>query len=622
MSSLNRKVCLLLVLLHTAATSWLCAQSRQTEAEVDTLNALFNQTYTVDLGKAEQQVSKALDLSIQSGYAWGEANSRSNYCAYYLKKDDFTKAIESGLAAIKIYDKEEKYKNTFEYGNTYIRLSKSFYMVNDDSRTKAYCYQAIAIAERINDQHLLALGYEHLGNIYSIALQVDSALYYYNRAKKDFIKTNYISGLANLATNTGAMYSDKGDHQEAIKYFKEALTVYQNNNLNAALTTGHYNMGFTYHLLKSYDKALQHTDSAEYYAKAFKRANSLLKAYMLKAQIYGAMGNVDSSGSYYEKTIALKDSIQNDNYKKELASLQTQSDVYKKETENQLLVKDKRIAVLYRNLAIAGIAGLVIILGFLLLNQRLRIQRRVKNRLEEEVALRTQEIFRQKETIFHTNLRLKLALNGAKFDSQFVFNALNTLQKVVLQQRPQDVQEHLARLAQLMQYVLEKSPLNQVTLAEAIKMLEYFLELEQLRLDNRFTYNINIQADTQLPIPALLIQPYVEDVIINSIEPSQENGLYLNIKLAIAGDTLTITIEDNGVKRGKDKSLKQHMQGFKVGQERLDLLTQLTHKNHLVIIEDLPAGAGSHTGTKVTLQIPMENQPIEAKLELKDEEEV
>jgi tetratricopeptide (TPR) repeat protein len=621
MSNQVRKASLLLVLLFTTAASGVVAQERETQAEVDSLNAQFNETYTVDLVKAEQLANKALDLSIRTGYTFGEANSRSNFCAYYLKKDDFTKAIESGLAAIKIYDTQEKFKNTFEYGNTYIRLAKSFYMVNDDNRNKAYCFQAIAIAERIHDQHLLALGYEHLGNIFSIALQVDSALYYYNRAKKDFIRTNYISGLANVATNTGAMYSDKGDHQEAIKYFREALTVYQNNNLKAALTTGHYNMGFTYHLLKAYDKALQHTDSAEYYAKEFKRTNSLLKAYLLKAQIYGGMGNVDSSAAYYEKTIAFKDSIQNDTYKKELANLQTQSDVYKKETENQLLLKDKRIAILYRNLAIAAIIGLVIALGFLLLNQRLRIQRRVKNQLEEEVALRTQEIFRQKETIFHTNLRLKLALNGAQFDSQFVSNALNTIQQGGLQDKTLEAQYLLGRLAQLMHYVLEKSPLDQVPLAEELKMLEYYIELEQLRLANRFQYNISINADTQTLVPALLIQPYVEDAIIHSLEPALSDNLHLNLQFNIVGNVLTIIVEDNGLKRGKDKQPKQQMQGFKVGQERLDLLTQLTHKNHLAVIDDLTATSGSNAGTRVILQIPLETEPAITNLELQDDED-
>ncbi|RYZ81337.1 MAG: hypothetical protein EOO68_35985, partial [Moraxellaceae bacterium] len=152
------------------------------------------------------------------------------------------------------------------------------------------------------------------------------------------------------------MYSDKMDNAEALKYFREALSIYQKNGIKSSLTTGHYNIGFTYYMLKSYNEALFYADSSAYYAQQFKRPNSLIKSFMLLAQIYQGLDNVDSSAAYYEKTIALKDSTQNDMYKKELASLQTQSDVYKTATANELLSKDNRIAVLYRNLAIAGIA--------------------------------------------------------------------------------------------------------------------------------------------------------------------------------------------------------------------------------------------------------------------------
>ncbi|HYH14195.1 MAG TPA: histidine kinase, partial [Flavisolibacter sp.] len=490
MSIQIRKASFLLLLAFLLFQPWLVAQQyNSTEARIDSLNKAFSNYFSSDLAKAEKLATEALDLAVQAGYAFGEASARSNLSAYYLKKENYTKSIEAGLAALKIFDTKEKYKNTFEYGNTFIRLAKSFFMEKDYTRSKAYGHQAIVVAEKIRDQHLLALGYEHLGNNFSMSLDVDSTLYYYNKARKDFLRTNYIPGLANVANNTGAMYSDKGDHQEAIKYFREALAVYQKNNINASLTTGHYNIGFTYHALKSYNNALHFADSAAYYAQQFKRPTSLLKAYILKAQAYAGVGNVDSSASYYEKSLALKDSIQSDTYQKELASLQTQSDIYKKETENQLLAKDKRIAVLYRNLAIAGIIGLGILLGFILLNQRLRIQRRVRDKLEEEVALRTKEIAHQKETIFHTNLRLKLALNGAKFDSQFVTNMLTAIQQVVIQGSAQEAQAYLYKLSQVMQYILKKSPLERVPLAEEIGMAEHYIQLEQLRLNHCFDYN-------------------------------------------------------------------------------------------------------------------------------------
>mgnify|MGYP003575241887 CR=1 FL=1 len=620
MSNQIRQAGFLLILTFTLFQPWLAAQnSPSVKKEVDSLNKLFNEVFSTDLAKAEKLAAKALELSVQSGYAFGEATARSNQSASLLKREGHTKSIEAGFAALKIFDKEEKFKNTFEYGITFIRMAKSFHMEKDSIRSKAYTYQAIAVAERIHDQHLLALGHEHLGNIFSNTTLVDSTLHYYNLAKKEFTRTNYIPGLANVANNTGAMYSDLGNHTEAIKYFREALSIYQKNKVSASFTTGFYNMGFTYYSLKSYSNALHYIDSADYYAEKFKRPTSLLKAYLLKAELYRHLGNVDSSALYYEKSIALKDSIQSDTYTKELAALQTQSDVYKKETENQLLSKDKRIAVLYRNLAIAGIVALVVILGFILLNQRLRIQRRVKNQLEEEVTLRTQEIFHQKETIFHTNLRLKLALNGAKFDSHFAVNVLNAIQQEILQQDSLEAQVHLAKLAHLMQYMLEKSPLERVPLHEEVQMIEQYIQLEQLRLNHRFNYSIDILADKQLTIPALLLQPYVENAIQNGLVPATGEDLHLQLQITASDDVFTIVITDNGADRRKEKSHNQNPLANTVGQERLDLLTHLTHKNHLASIEHVSHTNGRSAGTRIVLQIPIEAQPVAPELELTKE---
>jgi tetratricopeptide (TPR) repeat protein len=589
------------------------------KAKVDSLNKVFNTVFTVDLPKAEKLAAEALTLSVKSGYTFGEATARANQAAVLLKTEGHTKAIQAGFAALKLYDKNERYKNTFEYGNTLIVLAKSFHMEKDHIRNRAYAYQALGVAEKIKDRHLLALGHEHLGNYFSVVDKIDSAIYYYNKAKKEFTRTNYYTGLANIANNLGALYSDIKKHQEAITHFREAVAIYQQNNLTSSLTTGHFNIGFTYYSLKAYNKVLPYADSAQYYAIQAKRPNSLLNSYLLKAATYQALKNVDSCANYYEMAIAIKDSIRNDSYKKELAALQTQSDIYKKETENQLLVKDNRITQLHRNLALAGVLTLVVVLTFLLLNQRLRIQRRVKNKLEEEVVLRTREIFQQKETIFHTNLRLKLALNGATFDSQFAVNILNTIQEDVLKRPALETQVHLAKLSQLVQYVLEKSPLERVYLSEELQMAELYIQLEQLRLHNHFDYSLINNADEATTIPATLLQPFIENAILQGLTPAKGEKLHLAIEAKTQEGMLTISITDNGIDRSKEKLNKYNPRGSKIGHERLDLLTHLTHKNHLVMFEDL--SANNSQGTRIVLQIPLEGKLVIQDLELMEENE-
>ncbi|HYH15010.1 MAG TPA: histidine kinase, partial [Flavisolibacter sp.] len=183
----------------------------------------------------------------------------------------------------------------------------------------------------------------------------------------------------------------------------------------------------------------------------------------------------------------------------------------------------------------------------------------------------------------------------------------------------QEIQHHLEKLAQLMQYVLEKSPLERVTIEEEVNALEVYIQLEQLRLENYFDYSIEILADQQTTIPALLLQPYVEHAILQGIAPATGRPLHLRIQIQSERDTLIVTISDNGIDRRKEKRVNNRPANSKMGQERLDLLTHLTHKNHLVFIEDLINNNGTSAGTKLTLQIPIESTPIASELKLANE---
>jgi tetratricopeptide (TPR) repeat protein len=614
-----RKAILLLAVIVTALNNNLFAQSKQEkQAHVDSLNAVFNDLQQTDFKKAEELTNEALKLSIESGYLFGEANARTNLSVVHYRKGNYTKAIEQCFEAIKIYDKEESLKNTSNYGLVFLKLASTLHTANDYSRSIAYAHNAVAIAKRLNDNKLLALAYEELGNNNNSLQRFDSALLYYRQAKNTYYQINAFVNIADIENNTGIIYFYKGDFKEAIAHYSEALSLNRKYDRHFSSINGLYNIAEAYYMLKSYSISLNYSDSAQFYAQQLNALGNLLDIYLLKAKTYQSTGNLDSATRYYENTIALKDSIYNDNYKKELAALQTQSDVYKKETENKLLAKNKRIAVLYRNLAIAGIVGLIVVLAFLLVTQRLRIHRRVKDKLEEEVALRTKEIFRQKETIFHTNLRLKLALNGAKFDSRFVFNAFNTIQQLVLQQKTKEAQSHLVQLSKLIQYVLEKSSLDRVPLQEELQMVESYIQLEQLRLNYCFDYKLTVNAGEQNTIPALLIQSFVENAILNGIAQTSEGNSQLLLQIEASNDTLNVVIVDTGINRKKERRNRHNLPGSQLGKERLDLLTHLTHKNHLAIVEEWENENGN-SGTKVTLQIPLSGQAISPEEELVNE---
>jgi tetratricopeptide (TPR) repeat protein len=611
-----QKAALLFILVLSIIDPGLLAQSKSAvQKQVDSLNTLFNQVEETDLHRAELLVNSAIKIAEEEDYIKGMADAQSNLGTVYVRQGNFKQAIDHYFSAIKQYDQVGGLSHTKNYAAALVRLSGAFCLEEDFDRALTYSDKAVSITTKNKYYDLSGIAYRIKGETFRGLGNLDSSSHYFQLALLSFGKTNNLTHLGSVYTDIGINYYYINDYKQALIHTQKAFALTKQANNKTEYPVLLHNMGEFSYLLKSYQQALFYLDSAQYYGEYFKASGNLMDTYKVKAQVYKALGNIDSVGHYYEKTLQLRDSLYNDTYKKELAALQTQSDVYKKETENKLLAKDKRIALLYRNLAIAAIVGLVILLGFILLNQRLRIQRRVKNQLEEEVALRTKEIFRQKETIFHANLRLKLALNGAKFDSHFVFNVLNAIQSVVLQKKPLEAQDYLAKLSRLMRYTLEKSPLNLVPLSEELEMTERYIQLEQLRLDQHFNYTIVCDADELTMIPALLLQPYVENAILHGLAPATSEKLLLEIGIEEKNELLTITITDNGVGRKKIKRNNHSSQGQKIGQERLDMLTHLTHKNHLISIEDLVNEEGDNAGTKVTLQIPIEKQPINYELE-------
>ena len=583
----------------------LSAQTKQElHVEVDTLNARFNRLYTTDYQKADSIINKALEIAVKSGYEKGEALSRMYLGVFHVHRGNNKEGIAQYFTALKIYEKDEKL-NSLQCASLYYKLANAFAFEMDYKRSEEYCRKAIAIADKYQYDGIQGWAYTTLAEIYISTNKTDSVLYYLKAAEVIFTKRQNWTLLASIQNNYVAYYYNKGNFNKALDHELRALEMAKKGD-EYTLDLYYLNAGEILRLLGRPQQAIYYLDSAHQHANLHKHDDLSIKIYIEKAKSYAKLNQLDSSIYYYEQTLSLKDSIYNDTYKKELAKVQTELDLYKHETENQLLLKDKRIAVQYRNLAIAGIILMIVLLAFILARQRLRIQRRIKNRLEEEVALRTKEIFHQKETIFHTNLQLKLALNGAKFDSHFVFNVLNAIQHVVLQQKPFEAQDYLAKLSRLMRYVLEKSPLNRVPLSEEVEMIERYIQLEQLRLDHHFEYSIEIDtAAKETTIPALLLQPYVENAILHGLAPATGPNLHLKLQIEVSNDLLTIQIWDNGIGRKKAKRQDHHSLGNKIGQERLDILTHLTHKNHLVFIEDLENADGSSAGTRVRLQLPI-----------------
>ncbi|MCE7996930.1 MAG: histidine kinase [Roseivirga sp.] len=200
----------------------------------------------------------------------------------------------------------------------------------------------------------------------------------------------------------------------------------------------------------------------------------------------------------------------------------------------------------------------------------------------------------------------------SQLNPHFIFNSLNSIQKVVLKKNPEAAYNYLEKFSRLIRRVLEFSDISMVSIKEELETLRLYMDLENLRLGDKFDYTISVGDEVgagQL-IPSLIIQPYVENSIWHGITPlkGRRRG---KIEIAVfqSDGGLFIHVKDNGVGRvtdGKDKGM-----GTKIVNELVNKFKG--EKSGEVIIEDLIED-GKAMGTKVSIHLLKEEKIYDTSL--------
>ncbi len=131
----------------------------------------------------------------------------------------------------------------------------------------------------------------------------------------------------------------------------------------------------------------------------------------------------------------------------------------------------------------------------------------------------------------------------------FIFNAINPLQSYILKDKKEEALDYLNKLVKLLREVLRKTDTPYMPLAQKINFLETYIQIQQARFGNNFTYAIKVSAnvDTSIKIPAFLLQPLVENAIEHGIQNLTKGG-YLNLSIFYTNDKKAIcaVVENNG----------------------------------------------------------------------------
>jgi hypothetical protein len=311
-----------------------------------------------------------------------------------------------------------------------------------------------------------------------------------------------------------------------------------------------------------------------------------------KLQYMYRMNGLDTAWAYTQSREIRFTTLPPNNYRFELRVLNSEGDV-KGVVMANFVIKAPFWQKWWFRIAVAII---VLLAMFRFISYRIDI---VKNREVKNAELN------------RTLLNLKLKALRAQMNPHFTFNVMNSIQHFILNKDDEAAHRYLTKFSRLLRTILHNSENNVIPLSEEIKALELYIELEAMRFDNRFQYEIIIDKKidpAMVQIPSMLIQPYVENAIKHGILPLKENGR-LKIEIIKQDSLLKCIIEDNGIgrkKAGEQKSHSDHKSmGISLTQERLAVINSLNNSNLSERILDLMDESGNARGTKVEIYIPI-----------------
>jgi len=168
----------------------------------------------------------------------------------------------------------------------------------------------------------------------------------------------------------------------------------------------------------------------------------------------------------------------------------------------------------------------------------------------------------------------------------------------------------LSQFARLIRHNLNAIKSSKIGLDEEVDRLRNYLDLERLRMNNRFSFIIDIDEEIEedVMIPTMILQPIVKNAIWHGLATLEENGLINICFTKITDKTIRIVIEDNGI--GIEQAALQtkrkdtHLQiGMNLTLKRLELIGKKLNVKTSITTSDIHPG-NPYPGTIVEIIVP------------------
>lgn len=140
------------------------------------------------------------------------------------------------------------------------------------------------------------------------------------------------------------------------------------------------------------------------------------------------------------------------------------------------------------------------------------------------------------------NLQLEFNFLKAQVNPHFLFNSLNNIYALVVNQRSEQAASTLARLSGFLRYTLYETGDEKIALEKEVQLLKDYTELERLRL-NETAVQFRFDSDCDdYTVPPLLLMPALENAFKYTADKS---GNVIEVAISARDQQLTVAIQNN-----------------------------------------------------------------------------
>ena len=212
-------------------------------------------------------------------------------------------------------------------------------------------------------------------------------------------------------------------------------------------------------------------------------------------------------------------------------------------------------------------------------------------------------------------LKTEMKALRAQMDPHFLFNTMNSINAYILKNDRMQASHFLTDFAILIRKILDFSKEETISIEQEEEILRGYLQMEAMRFDNNFDYDIIIDDDIDpwdTQVPTMILQPFIENAILHGIRNKTNGRGKIIIRFEPDGkEYYKCILEDNGVGRKKAAEInaqsrsKSHVsKGMSITNDRIDVLNHQRAQKTSLLIEDLYTDDNQPAGTRVNIRIP------------------